>query len=135
MNPWFVKSDKNTLKFAFRFYAFPKIPKMLETDVHRKFNFQHYCGSKMSQTIVFIWSNSEITIPRNIVFMQNRKIKMPRKFLALKYVGEKKMISLKTMMKWEIEIKCKFSYDMSNNKAVGYDANTVSPRILFPMFY
>ena len=69
---------------------FPKFLKCWELMYIRKFNFQHYCGSKISQTIVFIWSNSEITIPRNIVLMQNRKIKMPRKFLALKYVGEKK---------------------------------------------
>ena len=49
---------------------------MLETHAHKKFNFQHYRKTKMSQFVVF-WSNREIKMPRNIVFRINREIKMP----------------------------------------------------------
>ena len=71
---------------------------MLETDAHKKHNFQYYCENKMSQIIVF-WSNCEIKMPQNVVFKLNREIRklfkklakskcrenfMPRKFFTLK---------------------------------------------------
>ena len=40
LNQWCVKNDKNIFKLAFRFHAFPEIPEMLETDAHKKLNFQ-----------------------------------------------------------------------------------------------
>ena len=72
---------------------------MLETHTHRKFNFQHHHQIKMSGIKAFC-SNHEINIPQNVIFMLNRenkllrnpknrkksrKIKMPGKFLVLKY--------------------------------------------------
>ena len=59
MNHWYVKKDKNVFKLAFRSHVFPKIHKKLKTHTHGKFNFQHYCETKMSQIIVF-WSNRQI---------------------------------------------------------------------------
>ena len=75
MNQWCVKKDKNVFKLAFKFHAFPEIPKMLETRAHKKLSFQHYHETKMLQIIVF-WSIREVKIPRNIVFRLNRGIKM-----------------------------------------------------------
>ena len=60
---------------AFRFHAFPEIPKMSETRAHKKLSFQHYHETKMSQIMVF-WSIREIKTPRNIVIRLNRGIKM-----------------------------------------------------------
>ena len=48
VNQWYVKKVKNVIKVAFRFHAFRKIPEMLETYAHKKFNFQHYHKTKMS---------------------------------------------------------------------------------------
>ena len=79
-NQWYLKEDKN----LFSFHAFPEIPEMLETQAHKKFNFQKYRETKMSQIMVF-WSNQEIKMPRNVVFRMNRE--MPHKFLALKHDG------------------------------------------------
>ena len=42
VNQWSLEKDKNVFKLAFRFYAFLKIPEMLETRAHKNFNFQHY---------------------------------------------------------------------------------------------
>ena len=50
---------------------------MLETHAHKKFNFQQYRETKMSQIIVF-WSHREIKILQSIVFRVNREIKMLR---------------------------------------------------------
>ena len=74
MNHWWLKKDKNVFKLAFKCRAFSEITEMLETDAHKKHNFQYYCENKMSQIIVF-WSNCEIKMPQN--FMQ-------QKFLTLK---------------------------------------------------
>ena len=59
VNQWCVKKDKNVFKVAFTFHVFPEIPQTLETDAHKKFDYQHYRETKMSQIIVF-WRNREI---------------------------------------------------------------------------
>ena len=47
------KRDKNVFKLAFRFLAFPEIPKRLETSTHKKFNLQRNRKVKMSRIMVF----------------------------------------------------------------------------------
>ena len=47
------KKYKNVFRVAFRFHALPENHEMLETHTHKKFNFQHYRETKMSQIIVF----------------------------------------------------------------------------------
>ena len=71
------KKNKNVFKLAFSFHAFPKISEMVEADAHKKFNFQHYCETKISQIIIF-WSNRGMKMQQNIVFRLNREIKMPQ---------------------------------------------------------
>ena len=98
VNHWWLKKDKNVFKLAFKCRAFSEITEMLETDAHKKHNFQYYCENKMSQIIVF-WSNCEIKMPQNVVFKLNREIRklfkkfaksrcrenfMQQKFLTLK---------------------------------------------------
>ena len=75
---------------------------MLETHAYKKFNFEHFRKTKMSQILFKVfWSNREAKMPRNVVFRLNREIIMPRnskfflkkpceiktpqKFLTLKY--------------------------------------------------
>ena len=72
MNQWCVENDKNAFKLVFRFHAFPEILNMLEIDEHKKFNFQLYCETKMLQTILFL-SNRKIKMPRNVLFRRYRK--------------------------------------------------------------
>ena len=62
VNQWCVKKDKNVFKLAFRFHAFLNFFEMLETSAHKKFNFEHYHKTKMSQILVF-WSNRGIKCP------------------------------------------------------------------------
>ena len=67
------KKDKNVFKLAFRFHAFLEIPEILETHVHRKFDFQYYREAKMSQIIVF-WYNRKIKMLRNVAFRLTHEI-------------------------------------------------------------
>ena len=48
VNQQFIKEYKNVFKFAFSFSAFPKIPEILETHMHKEFIFQSYCKGEMS---------------------------------------------------------------------------------------
>ena len=75
MNHWCVKKDKNAIKLAFRFHAFPKIPEMLETHTHKTLDFQHYRETK----IIVFWSNREIKMPRKVEFRLSSEIKISRK--------------------------------------------------------
>ena len=77
VNHWCMKKDKNVFELAFRLHASLQTPKMFETRAYKKFNFQHYIETKMSQIIVF-WSNHEIKMPRNVVFRLYHKMKIPR---------------------------------------------------------
>ena len=75
--------------FAFRFIAFPEIP---ETQAH-EFKFQHNSKIKMSRIMV-VWSGHEMQYLGYFaklkcdeiqnLFKKPRKVKMLRKFLALK---------------------------------------------------
>ena len=56
---------------------FPKFLKYWKLTHIKKFNFQHYHETKISQIIVFL-SSGEIKMPRNVVFRLNREIKMPQ---------------------------------------------------------
>ena len=60
---------------------------MLETHAHKKFNFQHFGKTKMSQIVVF-WSNREIKMPQNLAFRLNRQTKMSQKQISclIKYM-------------------------------------------------
>ena len=48
VNQQFIKEYKNVFKLAFSFSAFPKIPEILETHMHKEFIFQPYCKGEMS---------------------------------------------------------------------------------------
>ena len=74
-NQWYVKKDKNAFKLAFRFHAFPAVPILWENQAHKKFIFQHYGETYISQIIV-LWSNGDIKMQRNVVFRLKREIKM-----------------------------------------------------------
>ena len=91
-----VKKDKCVSKIAFRFRAFPKIPKMLEThaqslifNTNAKLKCRElwYFGqtAKQSATKYSIWDelqNENATKSKNCT--KNHKMKMSRKFFGLK---------------------------------------------------
>ena len=56
---------------------------MFQTHTFKKFNFQHYHETKMSQITVF-WSKREIKMSENVAFRPNREIKMLRNHKLLK---------------------------------------------------
>ena len=69
VNQWCIKKCKNVFKLAFRLHVFCKIPEMLETHSHKRFNLRGYHGIKR---------------PSNVVFRVNCKIKMQLKFHTVK---------------------------------------------------
>ena len=70
-----VNKDKDVLKFALSFHAFPKIPN--ETHTQEKFSFQHYHQFKLILFFVFC-SKNETKIPKNIKFKMCHENKLPR---------------------------------------------------------
>ena len=71
-----IRSVQKIIKMYLSLHIASEISEILETHTHKKFNFQKYCKTK----ILAFWS-----MQRNVVFKLNREIKMPQKFLDLKF--------------------------------------------------
>lgn len=81
----------------FSFSTFHKIPKLLETHSHKKFNFQYHRGVKTLRSKVFR-VNHEITMSRNLdTALKNLEIKMPRKFhtIIISYIKVERVHRIK----------------------------------------
>ena len=88
-----------SLRLHLGFMLFPNFLKCWKLKHIKRFNFQHYCETEMSQIIVF-WSKREIKMPRNVAFRLNREIKMQRNSKTVQ-----KYCEIKTKQKFHAETK------------------------------